>query len=154
MDLRLTHLCFADDLLIFLEGSKQSLRGVLSVLTAFEDMTRLGMNIEKTSMFSSGLNEHSLSRLKGIFNLQPTPLPIRYLGLPLCSRKLLVRDCDPLLSQIRKKLNSWTHKFLSLASRLTLISSVISGIIGFWTSAFLLPKQVIRKINGLCSSFL
>ena len=41
-----------------------------------------------------------------------------------------------------------------MAGRLTLISSVISGITGFWMSAFLLPKSVLQKINGLCSSFL
>ncbi|KAG7576912.1 hypothetical protein ISN45_Aa03g012390 [Arabidopsis thaliana x Arabidopsis arenosa] len=153
-DLKLTHLCFADDLLIFLEGSEESLRGVMLVLAKFEEMSGLGMNIEKTSLFCSGLSEDKLIRLKSVFDLTPTSLPIRYLGLPLCSRKLSVRDCDPLLSQIRKKLSSWTHKFLSLAGRLTLISTVISGIIGFWTSAFFLPKQVIRRINSLCSSFL
>ncbi|CAH8263184.1 unnamed protein product [Arabidopsis lyrata] len=152
--LKLTHLCFADDLLIFLEGSEHSMRGVMSVLAKFEELSGLGMNIEKTSMFCSGLSEDNLTQIKNTFNLNPSVLPIRYLGLPLCSRKLSVRDCDPLLSQIRKKLNSWTHKFLSLAGRLTLISSVISGIIGFWTSAFFIPKQVIKRINGLCSAFL
>ncbi|XP_019087294.1 PREDICTED: uncharacterized protein LOC109127222 [Camelina sativa] len=129
-DLKLTHLRFADDLLIFLEGSEHSLRGVMSILSDFEEMSGLGMNIEKTSMFCSGLSESSLERLHLLFNLKHVSLPVR------------------------KKLNSWTHKFLSLAGRLTLISSVISGIIGFWTSAFFLPKQVIKRINSLCSSFL
>ncbi|XP_010513296.1 PREDICTED: uncharacterized protein LOC104789266 [Camelina sativa] len=152
--LKLTHLCFADDLLIFLEGSELSLRGVMSVLADFAEISGLTMNMEKTSMFCSGLNESCVLRLQSLFNLNLVSLPVRYLGLPLCSKKFSVTDCDPLLSQIRKKLNCWTHKFLSLAGRLTLISTVISGIVGFWTSAFFLPKQVIRRINGLCSSFL
>lgn len=41
-----------------------------------------------------------------------------------------------------------------MAGRLTLLSSVISGIIGYWTSAFFLPKKVIKAISSMCSSFL
>ena len=44
--------------------------------------------------------------------------------------------------------------FSGLASRLMLISTVIADIIGFLTSAFSLPKHVIRKIIRLSSSFL
>ncbi|XP_010456839.1 PREDICTED: uncharacterized protein LOC104738352 [Camelina sativa] len=76
-DLKLTHLCFADDLLIFLEGSEHSLRGVMSVLSEFEEMSRLGMNIEKTSMFCSGLSESSLERLHLLCNLKHVSLPVR-----------------------------------------------------------------------------
>ncbi|XP_010419047.1 PREDICTED: uncharacterized protein LOC104704705 [Camelina sativa] len=153
-DVKLTHLFFADDLLIFLEGSMDSLRGVMTILETFEKLSGLGMNIVKTSMFCSELSDDTLDQISSTFNLTPSPLPIRYLGLPLCSRKLSVKDCDPLLSKIRMKMNSWTHMFLSLDGRLILLSTVISGIINFWTSAFFLPKQVIKKINSLCSSFL
>ncbi|KAG7552176.1 hypothetical protein ISN45_Aa06g027810 [Arabidopsis thaliana x Arabidopsis arenosa] len=153
-ELKLTHLCFADDLLIFLDGTENSLRGVLSVLADFERMSGLSINVEKTSLFCSGLGERDLQHLTNVFHLKHVSLPVRYLGLPLSSRKLSVKDCDPLLYQIRKKLNSWTHRFLSFAGRLTLLSSVISDIIGFWTSVFFLPKRVSRKINSLCSSFL
>ncbi|CAL9231246.1 unnamed protein product [Arabidopsis halleri] len=117
-ELELTHLSFADDLLIFLDG----------------------------------VDDTVLQQIHSSFALSPGTLPIRYLGLPLCSRKLSVADFDPLLSQIRKKVQSWSHRHLSLAGRYTLISSVISGIIGFWSSAFMLPKQVIRRINTICSA--
>ncbi|CAA7043733.1 unnamed protein product [Microthlaspi erraticum] len=153
-DLQLTHLCFADDLLIFLEGSERSLRGVFSVLSDFEKMSGLGINLQKTSMFCQGLDGASLDNIKTLFNLEASSLPVRYLGLPLSSKKLSIADCDPLLIQIQKKLDSWTNKLLSFAGRLTLLSSVISGIVGFWTSAFILPKKVIKRINSLSSSFL
>ncbi|CAH2046749.1 unnamed protein product [Thlaspi arvense] len=59
-------------------------------------------------------------------------------------QKLSIYDCNPLISKIRMKLNGWTYKHLSLAGRLRLISTSISGIIGFWTQAFFL-----RKTHGL-----
>ncbi|CAA7019532.1 unnamed protein product [Microthlaspi erraticum] len=105
-------------------------------------------------MFCQGLSRDSLDRIKVLFNLRVSSLPIRYLGLPLSSKQLSVADCDHLIVLIKKKLDSWTNNFLSLAGRLSLISSVISGIIGFWSSAFILPRKVIKKINSLSSSFL
>ncbi|CAA7020346.1 unnamed protein product [Microthlaspi erraticum] len=95
-----------------------------------------------------------LVRIQTLFNLKVSSLPIRYLGLPLSSKQLTVADCDPLLVLIKRKLDSWSNELLSLAGRLSLLSSVIAGIVGFWTSAFILPRRVIRKINILSSSFL
>ncbi|CAA7052246.1 unnamed protein product [Microthlaspi erraticum] len=117
-------------------------------------MSGLGVNIQKTSMFCQGLDSDTLGRIQARFNLRASSLPIRYLGLPLSSKKLNVADCDPLLALIKKKMDAWTNRFLSLAGRLSLLSSVISGIVGFWTSAFILPLKVIKKINSLSSSFL
>lgn len=148
-DLSLTHLAFADDLLIFINGTENSLQGVLSVLANFERISGFSVNIENNSLLCAGIEEETLERIQNRFGLSPTKLPVRcYLGLPLCSKKLFVADCDPLIAQLKKKFCSWTNRLLSLAGRFTLISSVISGIIGFWTSAFFLPKQVIRKIKS------
>ena len=152
-DINLTHLCFADDLLVFLDGSGDSLEGILKVLDEFEQLSGLAININKTSLFASGIPDNDLQDIDSRFGLKPESLPIRYLGTPLSSKRLSVSDFDPLLLQIKKKITSWTVKTLSLAGRYTLISSVITGIVGFWTSAFILPKRVHKKINSLLSSF-
>lgn len=52
----LTHLCFADDLLVFLDGSKESLQAVLDVLKEYETLSGLSMNLAKTSLFTSGID--------------------------------------------------------------------------------------------------
>ncbi|XP_018435547.2 uncharacterized protein LOC108807802 [Raphanus sativus] len=153
-DQELTHLCFADDLLIFIDGSESSLEGVFSVLSDFELMSGLAVNVSKTTLFTSGMMEAESQRIANRFGLARSNLPVRYLGTPLCTKKLSFSDCDPLLLQIKKKMSSWTTRSLSMAGRLTMLTSVISGIIGYWSSAFLLPKRVIKAINSLCSSFL
>lgn len=153
-DMQLTHICFVDDLLIFLDGSKRSLEGVLQVLAEFEHISGLAVNIAKTSLFNCGVPTDIIQRFRSRFGLAQASLPIRYLGLPLSSKKLSLKDYDPLIFQIKRKLGSWTSKTLSMAGRLTLISSVIAGITGFWMSTFLLPKCVMNKITSLCSSFL
>lgn len=81
-------------------------------------------------------------------------LPLRYLGVPLNSRKLSLASSEPLLHQIKARFSSWSTKTLSFAGRLLLIKTVISGITNFWCSSFVLPKACVGKINSMCSTFL
>lgn len=60
-DSKVTHLCFADDLLIFLDGSLQSVSNVLKVLKEFEDVSGLAVSLPKTSFFSSGLSHAEIA---------------------------------------------------------------------------------------------
>lgn len=53
--LSLTHLCFADDLMVFVEGTKKSIEGALSVLDAFETWSGLRINLEKSTIFMAGV---------------------------------------------------------------------------------------------------
>lgn len=52
---KLTHLSFADDLLIFIDGSIESVQKVLSILHDFEVRLGLAVSIQKSSFFASGL---------------------------------------------------------------------------------------------------
>lgn len=55
-DAKLTHLCFADNLLIFTEGSLDSVKKNILLLKDFELKLGLALNISKTCFFSVGLS--------------------------------------------------------------------------------------------------
>ncbi|XP_024007996.1 uncharacterized protein LOC112083994 [Eutrema salsugineum] len=151
---KLTHLCFADDLLIFIDGSLSSVQNVLQVLREFELRSGLAVSIHKSCFFSAGLSPEEVQNITETTGLSPGTLPMRYLGVPLCTKKLSIANCEPLLQQIKGKISSWSVKTLSFAGRLQLLNTVIAGITNFWCSNFVLPKLCIRKINSLCSAFL
>lgn len=81
-------------------------------------------------------------------------LPVRYLGLPLMTRRMTKMDCLPLIEKIKGRINSWKNKYLSYAGRLQLLTSVISSLTNFWISAFRLPSSCIKEIEQICSVFL
>jgi len=56
-----THLSFADDLLIFIDGSIESVQCVMQVLREFEERLGLAMSCQKTSFFVSGLAEDEIN---------------------------------------------------------------------------------------------
>ncbi|CAF2174587.1 unnamed protein product [Brassica napus] len=101
-----------------------------------------------------GLTEPEIETIVSTSGIPAGSFPIRYLGLPLNTRKLSLANCEPLLQQIKSKINSWTSKYLSFAGRQVLISTVIGGITNFWSGAFILPKECINLIDKMCNAFL
>ena len=151
---KLTHLSFADDLLIFIDGSIESVQQLLQVLGEFEKRSGLAVSMQKTSFFASGLSLEETETIQASTGMSLGSLPFRYLGVPLNSKKLSLTNCEPLLHQIKTRFSTWSVKTLSFSGRLLLIKTVISGITTFWCSAFIFPKACIKRINSLCSIFM
>ncbi|XP_031392075.1 uncharacterized protein LOC116204137 [Punica granatum] len=106
--LRLTHLCFADDLLLFTNASKDSLVAILDVLNAFYHWSGLMLNSEKSEIFTGGISEDFVSDLVTCSGFKRGLLPVRYLGLPLVSGKLSSKNCEALTERIVERIKSWT----------------------------------------------
>ena len=151
--LKISHLMFADDVMVFFDGTSNSLHGITECLDDFASWSGLHMNNTKTELFTAGLDQSESAAIAS-YGFPSGQFPIRYLGLPLMSRKLKISEYSPLMIKISNRLQSWSAKLLSFAGRLQLLRTVIFGIVTFWISAFILPKGCIKSIEGLCSRFL
>lgn len=150
----LTHLCFVDDLLVFTDGARRSIEGVLKVFEEFQEISGLKISVEKSTLYTAGVSENLEQDIITSFPFETGKLPVRYLGLPLLTRRMTVNDYMPLVEKIKKRMKSWTGRFLSHGGRLQLISSVITSLANFWLSAFRLPSSCLKEIEALCSAFL
>ena len=148
-----THLAFADDIIILFDGKGTSLQSIADSLEVFKDISGLQMNKDKTDLFIAGLNPEETNTIT-LFGFRKGSLPICYLGLPLMHRKLQKSEYSPLLDKIRARFTSWTVRCLSFAGRLQLVSSVIYSLLNFWMSAFVLPKSCLKSIEKMCNRFL
>ena len=151
-DLQLTHLSFADDLLIFSDGRRSSVDGILDVFKGFAEASGLHISMEKSTLYLAGLNDTEKLDMLSQYTFSNGDLPVRYLGLPLLTKQMTAQDYAPLIEKIRSRISSWTARFLSFAGRLQLIASVIHSLTNFWISAFRLPKKCIQEIDSLCAA--
>lgn len=149
-----THLSFADDVLVFFDGSEDSLRGVLSIMEDFKRISGLSMNRQKTELLIDGGSNIRCRDLANNLGLAQGSLPVKYLGVPLSSRKLKKSDFQPLLDKVSTRFRSWTVKHLSYAGRLVLVKTVIYAIITFWASIFTLPLECVQVLERMCNGFL
>ena len=126
----LSHLMFADDVMIFFDGGAASLHSITETLDDFASWSGLQVNREKSELFLAGLSTQETTEIAR-YEYPIGKLPIRYLGLPLMHRKFRISEYEPLLNKLATTFRSWAVKMLSYAGRLQLLSSVINGIICF-----------------------
>ncbi|GJW21869.1 RNA-directed DNA polymerase, eukaryota, reverse transcriptase zinc-binding domain protein [Tanacetum coccineum] len=96
----------------------------------------------------------SIANILNILPFKRGKLPVRYLGVPLVSKKLGVKDCKGLIDKVKTRVHDWKNKSLSYAGRAQLIASVLASIQVYWDSVFKLPKAVIKDIERIFKGFL
>ncbi|KAK3225500.1 hypothetical protein Dsin_005362 [Dipteronia sinensis] len=119
--IKLSHLCFADDLIMLCHGSTPSATILKMSHDDFSSLSGLKVNPAKSNIFLSSVPNDSRQQLINIFGYNVGSLPIRYLGIPIISSKLSHLDCSPLLVKVSNRISSWMNRCLSYVSRLQLI---------------------------------
>lgn len=150
----LTHLCFSNNLLIFTHGDIHTIIGIKRLLPIFYFLSGLKLNEGKSELFAVGQSDGDLQMILEATRFKHGKLSVRYLGVPLITRKLSVNDCEPLIRKIGDRIEHWSSRFLSYAGRLQLIQAVIFSVQVYWSRNFILPKSFIRHIEQLCFAFL
>nr|KAJ0213104.1 hypothetical protein LSAT_V11C400156970 [Lactuca sativa] len=144
--LKLTHLCFADDLMIFCHGNKISVRVIKDSLDEFARVAGLHPNFSKSHIFFGNVKAHVKRKILDTLPFVEGKLPMRYLGIPLISTRLFIRDCKRLVDKVRCRIGDWRNKYLSYAGRLQLISSVIYSLPIYWASCLLILAAITKEI--------
>ncbi|PKU65301.1 Putative ribonuclease H protein [Dendrobium catenatum] len=149
----ITHLMYADDLLVFGEASLQNFENLTNILTTFKEASGLGINPIKSAIsFSKAVNNADLlAGAIGITNMQDS---FTYLGIPITSQRIKFSHFQPLLSRISALLEGWKVKFLSFAGRVQFIKFTISNTIAYWIRGAIIPKACQKFISRICSKFL
>ncbi|KAK1288881.1 hypothetical protein QJS10_CPB19g00364 [Acorus calamus] len=149
----ISHLLFADDLIIFSPINLISGRAIKRILSSFAEISGLELNIGKSVAFCGGrenLHQHFINEI----GIPQGQLPVTYLGLPLFTGALTSGLCLPLIDKLRRRLQRWHGHLLSFAGRLELAKTVLSSLQLYWTSAFALPSSTIKAMEKVIRAFL
>ncbi|XP_077228465.1 uncharacterized protein LOC143861422 [Tasmannia lanceolata] len=152
--LAITHLLFADDLMLFAMGTASNATILSSCLTMFHRISGMEANHSKSEIYFRGTTLRDKLDILQILGFNEGSLPIRYLGLPLFTSRLTVSDCAPLITKVRTRIVSWASKSLSQASRIELVKTVLNSFMIYWSSAFDIPKGVIDSIESIFRTFI
>ena len=151
--IKLSQLCFADDLFLFTKGNVDSVRITMDELAKFEAFSGMQVNKQKSVMFLAGTDDNVRDAILDMMGFRLGSLPMKYLGVPLISSKLSHSDCQPLLDKIIARIQ-WISSSLSFTGSLHLISSVLYSIQAYWSTMFIIPKFTCYKIEQIFNGFL
>ncbi|ONK68085.1 uncharacterized protein A4U43_C05F7270 [Asparagus officinalis] len=150
----LSHILFADDILLMAEASVAQVRVVKECLDRFCRSSGQKINPLKSKIFISPNVETDLAqRIQWESGFSVTSDLGVYLGMPLLHKKIDKHTFDPLLQKINNKLSGWRSKNLSLAGRITLAKSVITSLPVYTMASIDLPGSVCDKIDQITRSF-
>ena len=153
-DLGISHITFADDILLFCHGDEQSVSSLMAGLHIFTSCSGMQLNISKSQFYTANVDWDTREFINHSTGISEGSLPVNYLGIPLITSKLNSRDCMPLIMKVKNRIDCWHNICLNQAGRLQLIKSVLYGIQGFWSSHIILPKFVLKNLQTLFVKFL
>ncbi|XP_074265787.1 uncharacterized protein LOC141588232 [Silene latifolia] len=98
--LRLNHLLFADDLLLFCKGDTQSIMILLRAFSTFSATSCLKVNAAKSEVVFRGVSESMRAAILQISCFKEAYLPFKYLGIPIQAGRLTKLDCNTLVERV------------------------------------------------------
>ncbi|GJY61185.1 hypothetical protein Tco_0461842 [Tanacetum coccineum] len=111
-------------------------------------------NYTKSTIIFGSMNNAEKKNILDNGPFKVERLPVKYLGVPLTSKRIGVNNYKSLLDRIRNMILNWKNKCLSYAGRLQLVAFVLEYVHVYWAFVLLLPKAVIKDINKLLKGFL
>ena len=152
-DVSISHLLFADDSILFCDANPQHLMYIQLVLTFFEAVIGLRVNLRKSEMVPEG-DVPNLRVLADIISCRIGSLPMSYLGMPLGANFKSKTVWNSILEKMKCKLARWKSLYLSKGGRLTLLKSTLSSLPTYYLSLFTIPVSVTNRIERIQRNFL
>ncbi|XP_048502985.1 uncharacterized protein LOC125498757 [Beta vulgaris subsp. vulgaris] len=152
--MKLNHLRFADDFLLFCKEEAKSAYLLLQGLQLFSESSGLRANKSKSALYHTAMEECEVTRIKQFSGFVNDELTFRYLAVPISSKTLKAADCEALVDKMTLRIRIWSTRSLSFAGRAQLINSVLLSVHSYWGHIFVLPIAILNKINEVCRHFL
>nr|XP_009774720.1 PREDICTED: uncharacterized protein LOC104224729 [Nicotiana sylvestris] len=151
--MEIVHICFADDLIMCCRADVISVKLMMKQFNHFSEVSRLKANLEKSSLYVARVNSRLKNQILKEMQFSKGEIPLRYLGVPLSSKKITVQQCLPLVERMTARIRCWSTKYLAYSGRAQLIKSVLFEMQTYWAQVFLIPKKAIQLMTGICKIF-
>ncbi|KAH9786561.1 putative ribonuclease H protein [Citrus sinensis] len=148
-------LLFADDLLLFAEASMDQASTIDAMLENYCRSSEAKVNKSKTKIyFSKNVVSRDAQLLSNVLGYSVTKDLGCYLGMPFLHSRVNKATYQTILDKVDKRLTGWNAAHLSLAGRITLAHSVLQAMPIYAMQTTLLPALVRGKIEKSCRRFI
>ena len=145
---------YADDLVLFLAPTLEDFRCIRAILDLFAGASGLITNLDKCLISPIRCSEEDIALVQQAFPCQLSPLPCRYLGVPLSVGRLRRSDEQKLVDAIASRIPTRKGKLLNVAGRMTLTRATLSAIPVHVSITCSLSAWAIRQIDRRRRAFL
>lgn len=90
---KLKHLCFANDDILCSRDDFVVVYSMLQGFNHFSDASRLEVNVNKFEVYTSEMSNEKVKQIIDAFGFKLGKLPFKYLGVPICFKRIAIREC-------------------------------------------------------------
>nr|GEU60955.1 hypothetical protein [Tanacetum cinerariifolium] len=127
----LSHLIYADDVIITTDWNPHDIDNIIRVLPVFHLTSGLKINIHKSNIFSIRVTNDEISSMASRTGCAAGCFSFTYLGLSIDANINLTFSWQILIDCFQKRLSSWKANLLSIAFALDSFGVVLK-ILGIW----------------------
>jgi hypothetical protein len=151
----ISHLMFADDILLFAEASLEQMNLILYILDQFGVHSGQKVSCAKSSIFVSKSTPNDVrDAITATSGFQHTGNLGKYLGVPIIHGRVTKSLFYEVVSKIEAKLSGWPAASLSMAGRVTLVQSVLQTVPYYSMQVVRLPGTICDEVERLCRQFI
>ncbi|CAA7023532.1 unnamed protein product [Microthlaspi erraticum] len=151
---QLSHVCFTDDLILFVEASVAQVRVIRRILEQFCVASGQKVNLEKSKIyFSENVSRDMGKLISEESGIGATRDLGKYLGMHVLQKRINKDTFGEVLEKVSSRLAGWKGHMLSFVGRITLTRSVSSLISVHTMSTMVLPQSTVARLDKTSRSF-
>lgn len=139
-----SHLQFADDTILFLNATWETVRIAERCLEIFGLISGFKVNLNKSVLVGVNVDNGLLRKLASHMGYTMGSWPLNYLGMALGGNPRSIMHWDVVVERVSKKLAAWKKNYISLGGRITLIKSSLANIPVYYMLVFRMPPRVVK----------
>ncbi|XP_058080640.1 uncharacterized protein LOC131228795 [Magnolia sinica] len=150
-----SHLLFADDTLLFLNGGICSIRATKQFLERYQQVSGQKVNIQKSFFIHSEVMAPSqTASIRRELGMRASVDGFTYLGVPISVGHWKKDAFQRIVDVVATRISGWKARLLSMAGRLILVNHVLTSIPVHTITATHVPVYVIHKLESLFANFI
>ncbi|XP_026379639.1 uncharacterized protein LOC113274477 [Papaver somniferum] len=150
----ITHLIFADDILIFTKADMHNIHGIMDVLEYFGSVSGQMLNLDKSSVyFSHNINPSTREILARELKMTEMTDTDKYLDVTLLIGRNKTKAFRLIVQSFGTRLKTWKGKTMNHSARTTMVKHVLNALPTYQMGCFRIPKTMIDQMDSIQKHF-
>uniref|UniRef100_A0A803Q9D0 Reverse transcriptase domain-containing protein n=1 Tax=Cannabis sativa TaxID=3483 RepID=A0A803Q9D0_CANSA len=144
----ITHLMFADDVVLFGQATIKEAQAFMECLQTYCAWSGQAVNLRKSTVFfSKGVPRNRINDITSLLGMCKMKNDASYLGIPLFRSKKRSNDMQYLVQRVLSRIEGWKSRLLSKAGRTCLVQSVRTSIPLYVATSEVIPSGIANKME-------
>lgn len=124
---KITHLQYADDVILFLNDDYSSVLGAKRILQCFHVLFGMKVNFSKSQVYGFHTEQTLMQKCALKLQCLQGRIPFKYLGAYIRSLPTSIKFLDPLIERFKRKVTSYQASKISMAGKAVLLQAAIDS---------------------------